>query len=90
MLAKAIEQERFMRWRAHWVDAAGRAVGEPWQPLQMPGTPWWDFVASKPASATGIRTQIDPGTEIEATLLRQWLVAGYLRFVLPKRAPDPD
>lgn len=88
-LATAVEREPWLRYRAQWVDAAGNAVGPEWKPLEL-GIPWFDYYDARPASAASVRTELRPRTEEDARLLRQWLVAAYLRFATPRRPPPAD
>ena len=88
-IIRDIEEEPFMHWHAQWVDPSGVAVGKPWQPLVEPPLPFWDYLANKPEGAHQLRTQRLPPMHVDAQVLRNWLVAGYLRFVLPRRNSPP-
>ena len=88
-IVKDLEEQPFMHWHAQWLDQQGEPVGQPWQPLGEPPIPFWDFLQNRPDGAHQLRTQRLPPMHSDSQALRNWLVAGYLRFVLPRRNPTP-
>ena len=86
-IIKDLEDEPFLHWHAQWLDAKGAAVGKPWRPMVEPALPFWQFLQNQPAGAQELRTQRLPPMHVDSQALRNWLVAGYLRFVLPRRNP---
>ena len=86
-IIKDIELEPFMHWHAQWVSIDGDAVGPAWKPLAEPPVPFWQYLQNQPSGAHELRTQRLPPMHVDSQALRNWLVAGYLRFVLPRRKP---
>lgn len=83
-----IEQQEFMYWHAQWLDENKNPVGKAWKPLGEPPVPFWDYLRSKPDGAVELRTQRHESMHVESRAFRAWLMAGWLRFVVP-RAPSP-
>jgi hypothetical protein len=86
-IAREIERQPFMHWHACWVDADGRKVGQSWVPLAEPPVPFWDYLRQPPMGGRAVKTERLPPMHVPSEVFRNWLVAGYLRFVLPRRVP---
>lgn len=84
-VVKELEQLPFLRWHAQWLDASGEPVAPAWRPLAEPPVPFWQFAGQKPPGAAELRVAQRPTMHVESQAFRNWLIAGYLRFVLPRR-----
>jgi len=84
-IVKVLEQQPFMHWHAQWVDARGRSVGVRWRPLGEPPIPFAEFARQMPPGAFELRAQRLAPMHVDSQAFRNWLIAGYLRFVLPRR-----
>ena len=87
-IASALIDLPFMYWHAQWVDSQGQPVGTFWRPLVEPGMPFWGYLSDKPAGAVQLVVERRDDMHLDPQVLLQWLIAGYLRFVLPRR-PAP-
>jgi hypothetical protein len=81
-VVREIERCSFLRWHTQWVDGKERAVGAAWEPLREPGQAFVDYTSASPAGAVALRVRRLDTMHVEPARLSQWLMAGYLRYVM--------
>lgn len=86
-IVQSLEEQPFMYWHAQWVDAQATPVGMSWKPLGQPSVSFWEYLDQRPDGAQALRAIQLESIHVDSQTLRNWLVAGYLRYVLPHRKP---